>query len=279
METTKRGRPTSKPRLIHLYNDDVAAVAVQAIVDHVVEMHGMLGAPNVALLAPLGIDRLLHGEAVSPRELSRKTLLGDRIRLVVHYAQTGDTDREGVGAIRAAIDLICGAMYGQPGVPGHPTGEETVDDIDGETPLGTALLAALARVHLARRDGVTPRELACLCGVVREHVYALVRKGEFKLVNGLVPRQDAERFAILRGVPSFGRSGYYVTGSDDGGAIGMGFFAHITDAQAAAVRYSLQPDRLVFAVSPADGDGEALCIAQDGVLKHPKTGEPIEIEP
>lgn len=163
---TSAGRPTSKIRLGDLDPLEVAADVVTKVLQHVSRV-GLGLAPSVAF------DH--HGP--SREEMANSTDLGRTVQRLCLFAQRGELgDWPDASYGLDAARNVCETLFSQAGVPG-PFGlgdaEEAAASTGPDDAIGLVLVGAIARGLLALHRSVTPRQLATLAGVSREHATRL----------------------------------------------------------------------------------------------------------
>lgn len=87
--------------------------------------------------------------------------------------------------------------------------DELVPNVDPTTAIGIVLVAARARLRIARGEAITARELAHLAGCADNHVRLLIRRGAVRVQGRSrhIGAAEAARFLAARGIPGFGGPG------------------------------------------------------------------------
>lgn len=122
---------------------------------------------------------------------------------LTRFAQTGELgDWLGAWMAGYAISDVFAALYTSAGGPKLGCGVLDVAGADPDVAIGIVLVAAKARVSLARRrvDGISARELGVLAGLSATQVRLLARRGELTLEDGVCPRGEAKLWLSGRGV-------------------------------------------------------------------------------
>jgi hypothetical protein len=185
-------RPTDKIRLAALTPDAVAA----EVDDRILRYLGRLAIP----LSP-GIA--LHVRHVGQSDLALTA------GALVTYAQRGLPvwDWSSHGEAEDACQSLVSGLYGCPAHPGVEGGvgplDEALDGADLDGALDLVLVAAWARVTLAKDGALTARQLGALAGLEHRHVRELSRAGELPLTGtrpATCPAEDARRWLGARGV-------------------------------------------------------------------------------
>lgn len=188
-------RPTDAPRL-HALDPDAVAREVD---DRLEAFFGRL-APALTLGFDLRAGRLAGGQSG----------LAATAHALTVYAQRGLPvwDWETHGEAEDACHGIVTHLWGRPADAGRgetsdvgPLDEALSSDLDD--PLALVLVAAWARVSLARGEGLTARQLAALGGMAPRAVLNLAAAGELRLEGArpaAAPPREARRWLEARGV-------------------------------------------------------------------------------
>lgn len=185
-------RPTDKIRLATLTPDQIAA----EVDDRLLRYLGRLALP----LSP-GISLHVRRHGQSDLALTASAL--------TEYAQRGLPvwDWSTHGEAEDACQSLVSGLYGCPAHPGVEGGVGPLDDaLDGadlDDAIDLVLVAAWARVTLAKDGPLTARQLGALAGLEHRHVRDLARSGELPLTGArptTCPAEDARRWLGVRGV-------------------------------------------------------------------------------
>jgi hypothetical protein len=117
--------------------------------------------------------------------------------------------KDGVGALEEIPDLllnVASILYARP----IDQGTFQVSDLDEveadpDTEIGVVLVAANARLLLARGQPIDARQLAAVSGGSAVNIRRLIREGEIGQQDGCVPASSARRWLSERKVPGFAR--------------------------------------------------------------------------
>lgn len=177
----------TKPVVNALRLDDLDIDAIAAEVDGLVQGH---------------VERLMTALSLELPAPSAPTAIYTAVQRLGAYAKTGDLgDWPSASAAADAINVVMAALYS---CAGEPAGSDAVDidHVDPDSPIGHVLLAAHARVLLARRGspGLTPREMSVLAGLSSAHVRLAGRAGKLTITDGRTPRAEARDWLRSRGV-------------------------------------------------------------------------------
>lgn len=176
--------PTTKPRLSQLDPDALAQEIEQRLIDHVVGL-GLQLDPGVEV-------------RVRDRREGAFTQIGESVRSLARYARDGGTLDADVHEYLVSLIPLYAAPLGD-----APT--DVGEDADPSTPLGCAMIAALAREAIGEGRGISAVQIATLASCDAAHVRLLARQGELALADGEVAAREAKRWLSGRGVPGFGR--------------------------------------------------------------------------
>lgn len=154
------------------------------------------------------LSALLQQPIAEPEDPSPPLLT--RVQQLIKFARLG----EGRAKAEKALELLEVAIYGRPAdkmLDTKPTeGAFASVLIDIETPVGTVLAAARARLDLQDGRPTNSRELAALAGVSRSRVPQLLRSGELQYTergsgraNTTITPESARAWLQSRRVPGF----------------------------------------------------------------------------
>lgn len=187
-------RTTTKPRLARLVPADIAADVEERIDRY-------LGRLAVPLSPGLMLHTRRHGD----------TGIALTASALCEYAQRGLPvyDWETHGEAEDACAEMVGVLWGRIADAGHGgdvgplAADEAAEEADLDDPLALVLVAAWARVTLAKGDPLTVRQLAALAGLDPAVVRRMADAGEVAL-TGQRPRaaeaDEARRWLSGRGI-------------------------------------------------------------------------------
>lgn len=183
-------RPVSAPRLAKVDPEQVAAAAVGRLLHHVEQVAIPLS-PMVQTMDRSG----------SPSA----TPLGHSVAALCVWAQRGHGDPS---ELEDLFRQVASPLLGRPvdsGTPRTPDFDRELD-ADPSDEILLVLLAARARLRLARGQPIAPREVAVLSGRSSDNVRLHIRRGNLQATrSGLVDAGEAARW--LREVERVNKEG------------------------------------------------------------------------
>jgi len=197
MSPTQRGDSAAARRLCDLVPDDTAHEVVEAVLAQldVLALHLF---PPARMSDLRGVGRSSRDQE-RRREYALQTELGQAVRDLTRFAQTGEGEIGGVpGAIHSVFEAVCTSAIDVDRT------REVVDRIDTSdlgSPVGPVLVAALARYRVELGEDVSVRELAALTGLPEAEVQL---QAELAGLWVSVTAAEARRWLRKRGVPGLG---------------------------------------------------------------------------
>lgn len=190
---THAARPS---RSMNLYHLDPLGVAVEAI-ERIYRWSDRIG----RALAPWAL-------AMPPRDvaaIARDSTIGKRIVGLTEWAKVGRSEAIAGRADAARAILEIAELFHAPTGALEELDEATLHEHDD--PIDLVLIAALARVQIARGEPVSLRAIAALAGVLPRRMQAVATAGEIPTIGASKYRRvigkDAGRWLGERGIPGF----------------------------------------------------------------------------
>ena len=194
------GRPAKTRRLADIDPSTFALVISKYAADHIASL---LHLPQrkvnwpVPVLEDWLVEDILVYEATT---LAHYAKTGERLAVLPSGVVCEPPDN----SIEDVVRVVCRTLFSYAMVDDAMV---TPDDVDLEpaSDLGIVLLAAQARIRLARNEAVPVRELACLANIDPDHVRLLARdgqmiQGQMALVAGGIASPIAREWLAARGV-------------------------------------------------------------------------------